>query len=230
MANMVVWPAGLLTPESIEPNQVPFSRTGGRTLNGLQRGIRTDRGYWEISMNNVPLRDSASRRAWNAVRTTLAGISGLAIIPIWNKDSWPFDKGTVERVLFATETADQPNSSRIRTVDNVAIGATSIRLSVERQGVSGISGVTFSYNNALYETGFHQPPSGNIYTCPIFPAVRAPIPAGSDLNFDLPTCLVHLKDDRGMDTISTAGGFDLRSVTWVEATDYWSDLAAGLLP
>lgn len=187
-------------------------------------------------MNNVPLYDTETKRWWNAIRTMLGGISGLAIIPVWSKDTAPYASGMMEPLILTTHSDGSSFSDgslysqyaiRIRNVDNVPVGATSIRLKVE-VGFPFLSGVRFSFEHALYETGFHGDPVGNIYTCPIFPAVRAPIPAGSDLNFDEPTCLVHLKEDRGMDTANN-GILNQPSVVWVEATDYWSDLAAGLL-
>jgi len=63
----------------------------------------------------------------------------------------------------------------------------------------------------------------------VTPAIRQTIPAGADLEFDNPTCLVHLASDNGMDIPQDAiGKTSLVNVNFVEATDYWSRLALGL--
>jgi hypothetical protein len=93
-----------------------------------------------------------------------------------------------------------------------------------------LSGVRFSYNNALYETGPAIDIDGDVWTVPISPTVRELIPSGSDLEFDAPTCLCHLADDRGMDVSQDAVGKAVRpNVSFIEATDYWNDLALGLV-
>lgn len=233
MANITVWPGGLLRPGSVEPNPVPFSRTTPRALGGNGSSTRTDNGYWDIAMLGIALKNAETRRWWNAIRTMLGGRSGLAIIPVWSKDTAPYASGHYEPLILTTHSDGSPfsdgsmysqNAIRITNVDDVAIGATSIRLTIET-GYPFLSGVRFSYNHALYETGFHGDPVSGVYTCPIFPSVRAPIPAGSSLNFDNPTCLVHLKEDRGMDVAMSYNRIDLRDVMWEEAVDYWNALA-----
>ena len=41
----------------------PFSRTGGKSLGGLQRSIRTDRGSWAIAYKGIPL-DTVAQSVW----------------------------------------------------------------------------------------------------------------------------------------------------------------------
>lgn len=233
---MVVWPAGLLCPEEIEPNPVPRSRSGGRTLGGPDRPKQTDTGYWQIGMNNIPLYDTESRRWWNAIRTMLQGRSGLAIIPVWSRDTAPYPTGMFEGPILTTHSDGSPFSDgsmysqyaiRIKSVGVTPIGAKTIRLQTETSGTE-LLGTRFSYNHAFYETGLGEKDAGGIWTFPIFPPIRAPIPDASELNFDDPTCLVRMKTDREMD-VANNGYLNLRNILWEEATDYWSDKAAGLL-
>ncbi|ASP55466.1 hypothetical protein [Sinorhizobium meliloti] len=63
---------------------------------------------------------------------------------------------------------------------------------------------------------------GSAMTLPISPTVRALIPAGADLEFDRPTCICRLENDRGMDGGVDAVPFERRSVSFLEAADYWS--------
>lgn len=169
-------------------------------------------------MRGVALKDAETRRWWNALRVNLSGRSGLIAIPVYSKDTAGYQDGTFEP-LVATE--------QVTCVEAVGIGATTIKLQ-GNYGSPVLFGTRFSYQNALYETGYGTPVSG-VWTMPIFPAIRAAIPAGAVLETANPTCLVRLADDRGMDVAMSAGRVDLRDVTWIEATDYWNDLALGVI-
>ena len=48
MPEILDWPTAILKPSAISANVVAFSRSGGRTLGGLERVTRTDRGFWSI--------------------------------------------------------------------------------------------------------------------------------------------------------------------------------------
>lgn len=183
----------------------------------------------------VALRDTETRRWWNAIRTTLGGKPGLAVVPVYSKDTAPYASGRKEPLIltshsdgasFSDGSLYSQGAISIKSVGVTGIGATSIKLQIVT-GFQYLSGVRFSYQHALYETGFTGDPSGGVFEAPIFPSVRAPIPAGADLEFDDPTCLVHLKEDRGMDVALSAGGIDFRNVYFEEAVDYWNDLAMG---
>ncbi|MDX0275754.1 hypothetical protein GOC21_17690 [Sinorhizobium meliloti] len=237
MAEFTFWPANLLPPKEIAANPVPFTRSGGRTINGLERAIRTDRGFWSVDLNGVLLHTKAQRRTWNAIRTFLSGRSGLIVVPVWSWDTAPFSSGNIEPSIgvphsdqtpFSDGTLYSQGSIAVRCAATAEIGATSVSLKI-LSAEADLSGVRFSYNHALYETGPAISVSGQTWTVPVFPAVRATIPAGADLEFNLPTCLVRLADDRGMDVSMNPSRISEHSVSFVEATDYWSDLAAGLI-
>lgn len=229
------WPT-VLEPNTIMPNPVPFTRSGGRSLGGFERNVRTDRGYWAIQYRGVALYDQSRRKAWNAIRTWMNGASGLVVIPVWSFDSNAAAvDGSVSTGITLVPHSDhspyadqtfyaQPNLL-VQAASAAAIGDTSISLRLVH-GLDGLEGIRFSYNNALYETGFASSVVGDIWTLDIFPAVRAPIPADAWLEFDLPTCLVRLASDREMDVALSAGRFNLCDVAFTEAADYWADLAA----
>jgi hypothetical protein len=237
VTDFITWPAELLTPAEILPNPVPFTRTGGRTINGIERGTRTDRGFWHIALLDVVLHEKAQRRTWNAIRTALGGRAGLLVVPVWSFDTAPYASGAFEADVhvphsdgtsFSDGTLYRQGTISVRSAEYAPIGATKIKL-LSLAAEADLVGVRFSYGHALYETGPALSISGSIWEVSIFPAVRAPIPTGVDLEFNLPTCLVHLEDDRGMDISLNAIQITERSVSFVEATDYWSDLAAGLI-
>lgn len=199
----VSWPS-VLVPRQILANLVPFSRSGGVSQGGIERSIKTDRGRWLVEYKQVALATEAMRRAWNKTRVYLGGTAGLAIIPVWSDEA-------------------NEDDLEVKLAVAAALGATSVQLRL----VDGttLEGIRFSYQNALYETGPATSIVGDVWTVPVFPAIRAAIPDESDLETDLPTCLVRLASDRQMDAGRSAGGFDLADVAFVEAADYWADLA-----
>lgn len=231
---ILAWPSSVLKPLAIEPNVVAFSRSGGRTLGGLERVTRTDRGFWSIAYRGVPLATPAQRRMWNAVAQHCGGAAGLLEVPVWSFDSAAWPAGTVNGRLLTSHSdgtalddgslyAQSPIG--VTLVSAVAIGATSVTLRIG-YGIGELTGVRFSYQGALYRTGLPTALVGSDWTLPVSPAIRAPIPAGADLEFGLPTCIVRLADDRQMDVNFSRGGVDRRDVAFVEAADYWVDLAA----
>ena len=234
MMEPIIWPL-VLCPERIEVNQRPFSRTGGRTLGGLTRSTRTDRGYWLISYKGLSLFGSDRRRLWNALRVTTCGMPGLLAIPVWSHDSAAWPANADRRGMIRTRHSDHTKHSdhtpyvqksiMLEAAQAAAIGDTVMMLRVT-MGIEGVYGIRFSYKHALYETGFPREGSGEgVWVVPVFPAVRAPIPEGAALESTMPTCLVHLLADNAMDTTFTAGFFDKVDVEFVEACDEWNDRA-----
>ncbi len=233
MTGIVVWPHRLLLPAAVEANVVPFSRSGGTTLGGLQRVTRTDRGWWSIAYKGVALAGASRRRVFNALGAHCGGMAGLLAVPVWSHDTAPWPADSVEGLILSSHSdgstfSDGSQYSQqaivVETVDAVAIGATSMTLRLVA-GIDSLAGVLFSHQHALYKTGFPTALVDDEWTVPVTPAVRAPIPAGAELEFALPTCLVRLASDREMDTRLTAGLFDRVDVAFVEAADYWADQA-----
>jgi len=232
MVNIISWPE-ILCPNRIEVSPVPMTRSGGPTLAGIQESVMTDVGWWSISYNGLGLYDTATRRMFNAIRVTTGGRRGVLSIPVWSHDSaeWPSDS-TFGR-YFTTHSDGSPfsDSSRysqpalgIVMAEAAAIGDTVVKLRVGI-GPEELAGVRWSYNSALYENGLPTLVEDDVWTLPIFPAIRAPIPAGADLETSVPTCLVHLASDREMDGSFSSGHYDTKTVSFVEAHDYWSNIA-----
>lgn len=232
MFDAPVWPAKILVPSKITPSVVPFSRSGGRALNGQERVTRTDRGFWAIAYEDITLYEVSQRRSWNALRTMLSGRAGLIAIPVWSSDSAPWPD--VDRTYITVSHSDDASFSdgtnyRQRTIDlkmaeAALVGATVVTIRVVR-GASDLTGIRFSYRHALYETGPAIDINGDEWQVTVFPALRAAIPADADLECDLPTCLCHLANDRAMDVPFSAARVDRASVSFVEAVDYWNDAA-----
>lgn len=234
MTDIIRWPSAILKPASIEPNVVAFTRSGGRTLGGLERVVRTDRGFWSIVYRGVPLATPSERRLWNVLAEHCGGAAGLLEVPVWPFDTAPWPAGTVNgRLLtghsdgssFSDDALYAQPAIGVTLVNAVAIGATSVTLRIG-YGIEDLAGVRFGHQGALYRTGAPTSITGSDWTVPVSPAIRAAIPAGADLELGLPTCVVRLASDREMDVIFSRGGVDRRDVAFLEAADYWTDLAA----
>lgn len=228
-SDFVFW-SPRLWPGKINVDIVPFTRGSGPSLGGIERAERTDRGYWRVTLADIALRSPEHRRTWNAIRTAAGGRSGLIVVPIYSGDSAPGEISS-ETVPFSDGSEFSDGTGYVtRAVDvsmeaPAALGATVVTIRLNHADIDDLVGTRFSFQHAFYEIGAAIEIDGALWTVPVFPAIRRAIPAGADLEFDRPDCLVHLAADRAMDLELTAGDFDLRSVSFVEAVDYWSDLA-----
>ncbi|WP_411033356.1 hypothetical protein [Shinella sp. BYT-45] len=240
MANIPVFPHCVLRPRQISANLVAFTRGGGRTLGGLDPATRTDLGFWSIEYGNVVLRnrDRAQWQTWQAISQMLGGRSGRIAVPVRSGLSAPYVSGRFEEQAevphddgspFSDGSEYEQGAISIVTEGVTPIGATQIRLRIIN-AADNLVGVRFSYRHALYETGPVMDIDGDVWTVPISPSVRETIPAGADLEFDEPTCLCRLSEDRGMDIAADAiGKFASPSISFTEDTDYWYRLARGLI-
>lgn len=237
MAEIIEWPICVLRPQQMSANLVAYTRSGGRTLGGVEPATRTDLGYWAIDYGNIVMQNRYREQwqTWNAIRQKLGGKSGLIAVRVRSSLSAPYVSGQYEPMIETLHDDDTPFDDDTPYVQGAisvvsegvtAVGATSIRLRIINAD-DNLVGVRFSYNHALYETGPVTEIDGDVWTVPISPSVRELIPAGADLEFDQPTCLCHLVDDRGMDVDQNAISKQAApSVSFVEAVDYWSTPAA----
>lgn len=235
--DFIHWPADLLTPRASPFNPAPFTRSGGRSLGGVSRYTRTDKGYWVGSFNDIIFRRGQQfdqARAWNRIRTDLNGQAGLIAVPVcstrvwatagftdFTPDLYTHDDGTT----FADGTKYYEGVVRLEMAAFAALGATVVTLRLIT-GPSSIEGIRFSYQHAMYETGSLIEQTGaDTYRVPIFPAIRQAIPTDAWLEADRPTILCHLASDAEMDIEFPGAGMPRPSVRFVEAVDVWNDLA-----
>jgi len=240
MVDIIHWPFCVLTPQQVQANVSAFTRSGGKSLGGVEPVTRTDLGYWAIDYTGVVMRNRYKDqwRTWQALRTKLGGRGGLVAVRVPSALSAPYVSGLFEPAEETPHSDASPFSDGSEydqgavsiVSDGVTpIGATQVRLRIIK-AASDLVGVRFSYNHALYETGPVLDVDGDVWTVPITPSVRELIPSGAALEFDQPTCLCHLAEDRGMDVTQDAIAKGARpNVSFTEATDYWNQLALGLI-
>lgn len=235
-----VFPHCVLRPQQISASILPFTRSGGRTLGGIESATRTDLGFWIVDYANVVMqnRNRAHWQTWQGIRQMLGGRSGRIAMPVRPGLSAPYASGRFEarpETTHSDEALFDDGSHYVQGAISVTshgvttIGATSIRLRIIN-AADNLVGVRFSYQHALYETGPVTDIDGDVWTVSISPSVRQTIPHGAELEFDQPTVLSRLADDRGMDVVENAiARNSYPSISFVEDTDYWYRLAKGLL-
>ncbi|MEQ1956018.1 hypothetical protein [Mesorhizobium sp. CN2-181] len=232
---MLFWPKCTLPPRSTPANPLPFTRGGGPTLGGFERSTKTDKGSWAIELQGISIGglDYGKKRTWNALRVALGGRAGLIVVPVWSWDTAPYASGKFERKILLPHddgtSFDDGSLYEQGAIDVVMEETATISQNVVTlrrvKAADDLAGIRFSYQHALYETGPAIDIDGNLWTVPVFPSIRATIPAGAALECDEPTCLVHLAEDRGMDIAQGKRERQDVSVSFVEAADYWNDLA-----
>lgn len=236
MSAIIVWPHDLLIPKEVRPNIVPFTR-GVRALGGNKPSTRTDLGYWVISYTGILLHSRAQKRTWEAIKAILSGSSGRIAIPVWVDQTAPRigSTGSYEPLPEVphdddTEFSDGSEYEQSEIVvlaeQTVGIGLTTIKMRIVN-AEEDLSGVFFSYNHALYQTGQVIEIDGDVWTMRISPSVVAEIPSGAALEFDLPTCLCNLAEDNGMDSGANIDGNESVGVSFQQDMDYWNTLAVG---
>lgn len=234
---VMVWPEKLLSPLECRAYLVPFTRSGGRTLGGVKPSTRTDLGHWRIDIIGVPVHGQAKRRTWDGISAYLGGASGRIAVPAWAMDSAPYASGQEEPLIevphsdgstFSDGSEYQQNAISVVSVGVTAIGATVMSMRLIN-GAADLSGVRFSYNHALYQTAQVVSIEDDIWTVRITPSVRELIPTGVELEFDRPTCVCNLLEDAGMQRSMNADRFERASVSFIEDTYYWNQVAMGLL-
>lgn len=233
----IQWPGDVLPPAEVLANLVPFTRGGGTSIGGVSRNVRSDRGWWSITLDQVPIWLPAQRRTWNSIRTMLGGKAGLIAVPAWSFGSAPYLSGRYEASILSPHEDGSPfddgglysqGSIDIEMAAFAPLSSTVVQLRLI--SASTAAGIRFSYQHALYETGpILSQTADNVFQVPVFPAIRQAIPTGAQLEVNEPTCLCRLTEDRGMDTSEGITPLIRASVAFVEAVDYWNDLARGLV-
>lgn len=229
--SILVWPASILRPLSMRANVVPFTRSGGRTLGGLERVTRTDRGFWSIVYQGLDLQTVEQRRCFTAIRNHMGGKANHIAVPVYSFDTVPWPDGSIRGYVAETHSDGATFSDgssygqpvvAVQMAEAAAVGDTTVVLRIV-DGIDDLAGVRWSHEHALYETGVPILVDGADWTVPVTPAIRAPIAADADLNFATPTCLVRLTEDSAMDNSLSRGLADRVDVAFVEDVEWWND-------
>lgn len=239
MTEIIHWPYDLLVPARTQVSTSPFSRSGGRSLGGLERTVRTDRGFHRIVLEDVRLATVDQRRTWGAIDAALGGRPGLIAVPAWSHDTAPYADPDCNRIPPLIETTHDDDTFfddgagyaqghiDIEMATFAPLGATVATIRIIAGSLQP-SGIRFSYQHALYRTGrVIAQVSSNTWQVELSTAIRMTIPPNAKLEADRPTCLCHLVNDDGMALGFSGFRPDTATVEFVEAVDAWNDWAIG---
>ena len=233
LPDFIIWPKEVLRLGGSSFIKESFSRSGGTSLENSETTTRTDLGKWRAEIGPIPLYYPNEYRVWNAIETYLGGRPGLVAVPCNEKFTAPYVGGQrsepdhtthSDGTTFSDGTQYRTRSIDLRMATTAQLGATVVSIEAVNAG-DDLTGIYFSYQFALYQTGELISKNGDIWQLRIFPAIRQIIPAGADLECDDPACLMHLETDTAMSVEETPGQLATPSVRFVEAVDYWNILA-----
>lgn len=232
--DFIVWPKSVLKIGGCEFTEETFSRTGGTSLENSEVITQTDLGKWRAEIGPIPLYYPNEWRVWRAISTFLNGRAGIVAIPANDRFSAPYVNGVETHPRFTTHsdgaTFSDGSQYRARSIDlkmstAATLGATVVSIEAVKAG-DDLTGIRFSYQYAMYQTGELISKSGDVWQMRIFPAIRQAIPASADLECDEPKCLMRLESDTEMSVRETPNRLATPSIRLVEAVDYWNTLAS----
>jgi len=230
----IYWPRDVLSPRQVTPELVPATISGGRTITSVEKIIKVDAGYWQITLDQIPYASKEHKRAWRAVAGILQGRFGTIAVPVYDTDGapWPLD-GNGNPI---TDYPDEPHSDGTLFSDgtgydqpvivaeiyaNAGLGAVYVTILFTFGDADGPQpGQFFSVANRLYRiigvTASAASPT-QVFTCKITPPLREPIFLGDTAEFDDPRCICCMATDTEMMSAADAyNGTSTGKVTFVE--------------
>lgn len=233
VADFRVWPKSVLKIGGCEFIEETFSRSGGTSLENSETITQTDLGKWRAELGPIPLYYPNEWRVWRGIATYLNGRSGIVAVPANAKFTAPYVNGIPSEPSLTPHsdgsTFSDGTQYRTRSIDlkmstAAVLGATVVSIQSVNAG-DDLTGIRFSYQYAMYQTGELINKTGDVWQMRIFPAIRQAIPAGADLECDDPMCLMRLESDTEMSVRETPNRLATPTIRLVEAVDYWNDLA-----
>lgn len=155
-------------------------------------------GFWRVHYDGVPLRTITQVRRWREMQSVLNGRQGVCCVPLYDG----------KRAPWAGENV-------VAEADNAAfVGDTQIDIHVTT-GSSLEIGMHFSAAERAYRI-VEVSGGPSVFTCMIWPPLRADIAQNDSLEFEHPICRMRLAKDDGMTVQLDLMRYAAPSVEWVE--------------
>lgn len=197
----LTWPYFELQPQNVAAGNAVYSGSGGRSLTGMEQVVVNDAGYWEITLDSIPIRTNSDVLLWRKIESGLRGRSKTILIPAYSRKFAPTG-GLL--TISAQITTDIPQNSSVAHIEITSGGIPE-------------AGMDFSVGERLYRiVRISGTSPGDIYVCKIWPPAREAMTAGNLVEFDHPVCRCRLKNERGMDVSLSLLQFGTPSVTFCE--------------
>jgi hypothetical protein len=206
---------------------------GGQTGTGLMPLARLDGGgLWKATMNDVAIVTAGHVRVWRALAAICDGGVQPLIVPMCDKRQFP---APLVNGALRYSNADVPHSDGApfddlseyasdvvnATLAAAGLRATAITIDLAAGGALQ-GGEHFSIDHdglrwRLYRIRTAVDNGDGTWDCTIRPPLRAPVNAGTALQFDHPKCVMRLASPDAMDLSLDLRKFGRPSVTFIEA-------------
>ena len=221
----IAWPTSTLRPIDIMFARRTYSRTGGRTITGIEQIVQSSSEYWIASLAfKVQTEDQAL--TYRSLQAQTWGRSKQWIIPACPQigippDLEPVDFSfssdfSIDFSLGSSAPSGLSSESEALVTTAALIGATSLAIRVTDSRLVLKPGMYFSIGNQLYLIGTA---SGSFpyWTMTFRPKLRVAAPLGTSINFSNPKCLMKLTSDISGDLNLNMLRFSDLSLDFVEA-------------
>lgn len=199
----VTWPYLSLQPNNVSVDVRAYSLSGGRSLSGIEQVMMADAGYWEITLEDIPIRSNADVLRWRTIESGLGGRARTCLVPAYDRKRAPLPIG----------------GGAVSASMSGAVAANEVSANIEvATGTELLPGMHFSVAERFYRLKYVGTPSGSppVYPVKFWPPAREAIADMAALEFDHPVCRCRLKDDHGMDSTLELLKFSTPSVEFCE--------------
>lgn len=228
----MIWPRNILPPRTVMIELANATMGGGRTLTAVDQFVKTDAGWWKLTLGDIPFASSQQKLQWRAVAAQLGGRVGKIAVPIYDPNTpWPTINGKVVKsygsiphsdgTFFSDGTGYSQDVIIAEVIVDAAMGDISLTMDVLVGGALQ-PGMSFDVAYRLYRIKSIQTitPNGGgsvTYQLKVTPPLREDIPAGSFANFDDPMLGCRLNTDGEMESgVDDYAGRTLAKIDFVE--------------
>lgn len=220
-----VFPTQLLAPRQQRISLVQNVIQGGVTVGGVQRVMPTlAGGLWMFEFGDVNLNRKEALKAWRAAEGFLDGGATNIIVPICDCRQAPEGAGGIGDIphsddsLFSDDSGYSQGSLSVVTTADAALRATTISVAPEIAAlISGGEhfGVTYVDKGRRMHRVVSVDREAGLLT--VRPPLRAATPAGTELDFNSPSCTMRLANGDSLAPTVEMGRFASGTIVFVEA-------------
>lgn len=210
----------IFAPDGIEADLERRVISGGTALNGEEDVIATDGGgRWFFELTEPYLDDVPVAKAWRASAAYLDGGARPIIVSLCDCRYQPTSGFSQvphsDGAPFSDDSEYTQGSASVTLAASAALRATSIQVEIESLPEDLIGGEKFSIRHAtMLDRWYEIAEVRDDGWLTIRPPLREATPAGAELNFDDPRCVMRL--DGEMRSPTTLGFIDSPGARFVE--------------
>lgn len=222
------WPSRL-PPRDVAADIIPRAIMGPPSMTGSQQSVQSDAGCWYIQYGNISVIEEYRVKLWRAMQALL-NIAGTPIlVPIFDCKRSPFPlDGSGHKIV---SYGDTPHSDTTLFSDGSGYGtsvidievataaffrAVTLKITVNKAGALEGGELFSTLAGDMYVITSLELVTGSTYNIGISPPLRAPLAAGTHLEFDNPVCRCVLENPGSMSLMLTQRVVGRPSLSFIE--------------